>query len=107
MSVAFDVFQVLADPSRRQMLQLLSKDSMTINALAENFAMSRPAVSKHVKIMYTAGFISITEIGRERYCTLKQDGFKQLQEFIDYFDKFWATKLKKLENLLDSKIKSK
>jgi hypothetical protein len=60
-----------------------------------------------VKIMYTAGFISITEIGRERYCTLKQDGFKQLQEFIDYFDKFWATKLKKLENLLDSKIKSK
>src|SRR5215475_8086725 len=94
-----DVFQVLADPSRRQMLQLLSNDSMTINALAENFAMSRPAVSKHVKIMYTAGFISITDIGRERYCTLKQDGFKELQGFIDYFDKFWATKLKKLEGL--------
>lgn len=102
-----DVFQVIADPSRRQMLQLLSKESMTINALAENFDMSRPAVSKHIKIMYGAGFISITDIGRERYCTLKQDGFTELQDFIDYFDKFWAGKLKKLETLLNAKAKGK
>ena len=100
-----DAFQVIADPSRRHMLQLLSKDSMTINGLAENFDMSRPAVSKHIKIMYNAGFISIRDIGRERYCTLKQDGFHELQEWINYFDKFWATKLKKLEMLLDQKTK--
>jgi len=100
-----DAFQVIADPSRRQMLQLLSKESMTINSLAENFDMSRPAVSKHIKIMYNAGFISIRDIGRERYCTLKQDGFNELQEWINYFDKFWATKLKKLEMLLDKKTK--
>jgi DNA-binding transcriptional ArsR family regulator len=98
-----DVFQVIADPSRRQMMQLLSKDSLTINALAENFDMSRPAVSKHVKILYHAGFISISDIGRERYCTLKKDGFNELQDFIDYFDKFWATKLQKLETLLSKK----
>lgn len=98
-----DAFQVIADPSRRQMMQLLSKDSMTINALAGNFDMSRPAVSKHVKIMYTAGFISITDIGRERYCTLKQDGFNELQGFINYFDKFWLGKLKKLDILLQQK----
>ncbi len=102
-----DVFQVIADPSRRQMMQLLSKDSMTINALAENFDMSRPAVSKHLKIMYNAGFISIREIGRERYCTLKQDGFEELQNFINYFDKFWITKLKKLEIILNNKAKEK
>ncbi len=101
----FDVFQVIADPSRREMMQLLSKDSMTINALAENFDMSRPAVSKHIKIMYNAGFISITDIGRERHCTLKQDGFNKLQEFINYFDKFWAIRLKKLETLLNNKTK--
>jgi DNA-binding transcriptional ArsR family regulator len=101
----FDAFQVIADPSRRQMMMLLSKDSMTINALAENFDMSRPAVSKHIKIMYNAGFISITDIGRERYCTLKQEGFNELQDFIDYFDKFWTTKLKKLQILLDEKSK--
>ena len=61
-----DAFQVIADPSRRRMLTMLSKDSMTINSLAENFDMSRPAVSKHIKILYNAGFISITGIGRER-----------------------------------------
>ncbi len=102
---SLDAFQVIADPSRRQMMQLLSKDSMTINALAKNFEMSRPAVSKHIKIMYSAGFISITDIGRERYCTLKQDGFNELQGFINSFDKFWALRLKKLETLLNSKSK--
>ncbi|HLX90147.1 MAG TPA: metalloregulator ArsR/SmtB family transcription factor [Puia sp.] len=102
-----DAFQVIADPSRRQILHLLSRDSMTINALAENFEMSRPAVSKHIKIMYSAGFISITDIGRERHCTLKQDGFNQLQEFINYFDKFWENKLRKLETILNNKSKLK
>ncbi|WP_276974871.1 metalloregulator ArsR/SmtB family transcription factor [Flavobacterium filum] len=103
----FDAFQVIADPSRRQILQLLSKDSLTINSLAENFEMSRPAVSKHVKILYGAGFISIQNIGRERYCILKQDGFNELQEWIDYFDKFWLSKLKKLETLLSKKASEK
>ena len=101
-----DVFQVIADPSRRQMLVMLSKDSMTINSLAENFDMSRPAVSKHIKIMNEAGFISIKDIGRERYCTLKQDGFDEIQDFINYFDKFWIKKLQKLEALLNNKAKA-
>src|SRR5450432_1805127 len=101
----FDAFQVIADPSRRQMLQLLSKESLTINGLGENFEMSRPAVSKHIKILYGAGFISITGIGRERHCILKQDGFDELQDFINYFDKFWTNKLKKLEILLNNKSK--
>ena len=100
-----DAFQVIADPSRRQMMQLLSRDSMTINALAENFDMSRPAVSKHIKILYNAGFISIQDIGRERYCTLKPDGFEELQDFIDYFDKFWTKKLKKLQTILNNRSK--
>lgn len=98
-----DAFQVIADPSRRKMLKLLSKDSLTINSLAENFDMSRPAVSKHIKILYGAGFIAIEDIGRERYCSLKQDGFNELQEWISYFDKFWLSKLKKLDALLSKK----
>lgn len=100
-----DAFQVIADPGRRQMLLLLSKNSLTINSLAENFDMSRPAVSKHIKILQAAGFISITDIGRERYCTLKQDGFNEIQGWIDYFEKFWNSKLKKLETLLNQKAK--
>jgi DNA-binding transcriptional ArsR family regulator len=104
---ALDVFQVIADPSRRQMLQMLSKQSMTINTLAENFDMSRPAVSKHIKIMSNAGFISITDIGRERHCIFRQDGFDELQGFINYFDKFWTGKLQKLESLLNKKQNQK
>lgn len=99
-----DVFQVIGDPSRRKMLMLLFAGSLTINHLAENFEMSRPAVSKHVKILETAGFISIQDIGRERYCTLKEDGFEELRDWISFFDKFWATKLKKLEDLLNKKL---
>ena len=100
-----DAFQVVADPSRRQMLRLLSKDSMTINNLASNFEMSRPAVSKHIKILNSAGFISIQDIGRERYCMLRQEGFNELQDWINYFDRFWTTKLKKLEAILNAKAK--
>jgi DNA-binding transcriptional ArsR family regulator len=104
---SLDAFQVIADPSRRQMLMMLSKDSMTINSLAENFDMSRPAVSKHIKILSDAGFISIQNIGRERYCILSQDGFDEVQDWIDYFDKFWSLKLKKLETLLHKKAAEK
>ena len=100
-----DVFQVIADPSRRQMLRMLSEKSLPINSLGEHFDMSRPAVSKHVKIMYNAGFISIEDIGRERYCTLKKDGFNELQKWINYFDNFWKGKLENLETLLNNKIK--
>ena len=100
-----DVFQVVGDASRRQMLLLLSQESMTINGLAEHFDMSRPAVSKHVKILYEGGFISIQDKGRERRCTLKPDGFKELKDWIEFFDKFWMNKLKKLETLLNQKSK--
>src|ERR1700743_1306249 len=100
-----DVFQVIADPSRRYMLHMLSEKSLTINSLAEHFDMSRPAVSKHVKILYNAGFIAIEDTGRERHCSLKQDGFKDLKAWISYFDQFWITKVKKLETLLNQKNK--
>jgi DNA-binding transcriptional ArsR family regulator len=100
-----DVFQVVADSSRRKILMMLSKDSMTINSIAENFDMSRPAVSKHIKILYNGGFITIKDIGRERHCVLKQDGFDELQDFVSFFEKFWNSKLKKLETLLNSKVK--
>jgi DNA-binding transcriptional ArsR family regulator len=102
-----DTFQAIADPSRRQILKLLSKDSLTINSLAENFEMSRPAVSKHIKILEYAGFIAIEDVGRERYCTLKQDGFHNLQEWMSFFDAFWTTRLKKLDALLNSKTNKK
>jgi len=98
-----DVFQVIGDASRRRMLVLLSDNVLSINALAENFDMSRPAVSKHVKILQNAGFISITDIGRERFCALKKDGFDEIRNWISFFDEFWTSKLKNLEHLLNQK----
>lgn len=98
-----DAFRAIGDPSRRYILQLLSKESLTINALVDNFDMSRPAVSKHIKILHVTGFISIEDIGRERYCTLKKEGFIELQKWIDFFDSFWKQKLKKLETLLNNR----
>lgn len=101
MNTTPDIFQAISDPSRREILMLLTKDKHTINALAGNFDMSRPAVSKHVKVLYDAGLISITDQGRERYCELKPDGFDDIKKWLNYFDKFWHQKLQNLENLLN------
>lgn len=96
-----DPFQAIADPNRREILHLLSKDSLSINSLVLNFEMSRPAVSKHIKILYSAGFITIEDRGRERVCGLKKEGFKELQSWIGFFDKFWNSKLDTLELFLN------
>jgi DNA-binding transcriptional ArsR family regulator len=98
-----DPFHAIGDPSRRHILQLLTDKTLTINELAENFEMSRPAVSKHVKLLYTAGFIAIEDIGRERHCMLKPEGFIALQQWISYFDAFWNSKIKNLETLMREK----
>jgi DNA-binding transcriptional ArsR family regulator len=102
-SPTLDAFQVIADPSRRKILHLLTQDSYNINTLAENFEMSRPAVSKHIKALQIAGFISIQVRGRERYCVLNQEGFNEISNWLNHFDKFWSSKLKNLETVLKTK----
>jgi len=101
MSARLDVFQVIADPSRRQMLFLLSKGGMTINSIAENFEMSRPAISQHVKALHDAGFISIEDSGRTRFCSIKKDGFDELLSWINYFDEFWRERMENLGALMN------
>jgi DNA-binding transcriptional ArsR family regulator len=101
-----DAFQVIADSSRRQILHFLTQDSYNINSLAENFEMSRPAVSKHISILESAGFITIKTIGRERFCTLNPKGFVELRNWINYFDDFWSSKLSKLETTMNKKTKN-
>jgi DNA-binding transcriptional ArsR family regulator len=65
--------------------------------------MSRPAVSKHIKMLRLAGFISISDIGRERHCSLQEDGFKALNSWMDHYNQFWKEKLLKLRRLMDQK----
>jgi DNA-binding transcriptional ArsR family regulator len=98
-----DPFQAISDPSRREILMMLTKDRLSINSLASNFDMSRPAVSKHVKVLYEAGLIQIKDQGRERYCELKPDGFDDIKNWLIFFDQFWKEKLQNLENLLNQR----
>lgn len=95
-----DCFQALSDPSRREILMLLSKERQSINAIAGNFDISRPAVSKHIKVLQDTGFITITEQGRERYCELSSRGFEDVRQWISYFERYWHSRLRKLEQLL-------
>lgn len=101
-----DVFQVIADGSRREILHMLTAGSMSINAIAGKFEISRPAISKHIKILETAGFLTIEDKGRERFCLLSQEGFAELREWLEYYDNFWKQKLNKLENLMDARHKN-
>jgi DNA-binding transcriptional ArsR family regulator len=96
----YDPFHAIADAGRRDILMLLTAEKLSINAIANNFEISRPAVSKHIKILDEAGFITITEQGRERYCQLNQKGFEEVKEWIVFFEQFWNQKLSNLEKLL-------
>jgi len=100
-ALQFDSFQAIADPSRREILLMLAGDKKSINSIAEQFDISRPAISKHIKVLHQAGFITFEEKGRERYCILRQEGFDELKEWINFFDNFWKERLSKLEQLLE------
>lgn len=96
-----DAFQIIADHNRREILHLLTSESLSINAIAEKFDISRPAISKHIKILESAGFLTIEDKGRERFCMLNPQGFYELREWIDYYDNFWMQKLGALETLMN------
>lgn len=99
----YDSFLALADPTRREILMMLSKDTHSINAIADNFNISRPAVSKHIKVLYSTGFITIEDKGRERLCVLNQQGFNDVMEWINYFEGYWNTKMKNLDLFLSKR----
>lgn len=96
-----DVFQAIADPTRRAILIMLATQALPVNALAGKFEMSRPAVSKHIKVLNESGLVKITDSGRERYCSLNRQGFTEVTNWFAFFDKFWNEKLSNLENLLN------
>lgn len=96
-----DVFQAIADPLRRDMITLLSQESLTINQVAEKFDVSRPAVSKHLKILEECGIISISNQGRERYCTIKPKQLIPAFLWIDQYRNLWEEKLDNFENYIN------
>ena len=102
-----DVFQAIADLTRRAILGLLAMQSLTLNAVAENFDISRPAVSKHVKVLEECGLISIKQQGRERYCEAKLEKLNEVSAWVEQYRQFWENKLDSLEKYLNTIQKNK
>jgi DNA-binding transcriptional ArsR family regulator len=97
-----DVFQAIADPNRREIIQMIAKQSLNLNAVAENFQISRPAISKHIKILTECGLIVIRQVGRERYCEAKLQKLNEVSAWVEQYRVFWTKKLDALENFLNT-----
>ena len=96
-----DVFQAIADPTRRDIINMIAHRSLNLNAVAENFHISRPAISKHIKILTECGLIVIKQQGRERYCEAKLEKLNEVSGWVEQYRKFWTAKLDSLETYLD------
>src|SRR6185436_7631313 len=96
-----DVFQAIADPRRRAILQLLALQTLTLNGVAEHFKISRPAISKHVKILTECGLVKGRQKGRERFCEAQLGKMSEVSDWVDQYRKFWETKLDALEEYLE------
>lgn len=95
-----DVFQAIADPTRREIINVIAHRSMNLNTVADQFDISRPAISKHIKILTQCGLITIKQIGRERYCEAKLQKLNEVSQWIEQYRAFWNNKLDALEEFL-------
>lgn len=97
-----DVFQAIADPTRREIINLLASESLTLNRIADNFHISRPAVSKHIKILTECGLVLIKPSGRERYCEVQMKPLQEVNLWVQQYKRFWTEKFDNLEIFLAS-----
>jgi DNA-binding transcriptional ArsR family regulator len=102
-----DVFQAIADPTRRDIIHMLAHQRMNLNNVAGNFDISRPAISKHIKILTECGLIKIHKQGRERFCEANLKSLVEVSSWVDQYRQFWTTKLDALEAYLDRSKKLK
>ncbi|HEX7330524.1 MAG TPA: metalloregulator ArsR/SmtB family transcription factor [Pyrinomonadaceae bacterium] len=95
-----DIFQAIADPSRRAIIALLALQAMTPNALAEHFDTSRQAVSKHLKILTECELVTQEHQGREIYYRLEIERMKEIDEWLEQYRKIWEIRYSQLDDLL-------
>lgn len=96
-----DVFQAIADPNRRAIIHLLSQQKLTLNGVADAFDISRPAISRHIKILTQCGLVNITRQGRERYCEAQLQKLREVSAWTEQYRVFWTSKLDALELFLE------
>lgn len=100
MYIRRDVFQAIADPQRRAIIDLLARQQLTLNGVAEKFEISRPAISKHIKILTECGLVVIRQEGRERYCEARLEGLNQVAGWVGQYQQLWDDRFNALDNLL-------
>ena len=95
-----DIFQAIADPTRRAIIALIAIQAMTPNALAEHFDTSRQAVSKHLQILTECELVTQEQKGREIYYSLEIERMKEIDKWLEQYRKIWETRLSQLDDLL-------
>lgn len=100
MNLRRDVFQAIADPTRRMILLLLASQSMTAGAIAANFETARPTVSKHLQILTECGLLQQSQNGREIHYQINAGKMKEVSDFIEPFRKMWDDRFNKLEAVM-------
>ena len=102
-----DVFQAIADPTRRVIITLIALQAMTPNALAEHFDMTRQAVSKHIRILTDCQLVKKEQAGREIYYKLDTNKMKEIDKWLEQFRKIWESRYSQLDNVLSTIKKQK
>jgi DNA-binding transcriptional ArsR family regulator len=96
-----DVFQAIADPTRRDILGLLARQTLNLNGIVEHFDSSRPTISEHIKILTECGLIIIKKQGRERYCQAHLEKLSEITGWVEECRKYWNQTLDSMENYLE------
>ena len=102
-----DIFQAIADPTRRAILTLIAIQALTPNVMAEKFDMSRQAVSKHIKVLHECELIKPEPSGREIYYHFNPKKMQEIDHWIDQFRKMWEIQFNQLDNVLSTLKKQK
>ena len=95
-----DIFQAIADPTRREILSLIAAKKMTPNSLAKKFPSSRQAISKHIKILIECDLLDQEKVGREIYYEFNPEKMQEIDKWLEQFRKHWSDKFEQLDELL-------
>jgi DNA-binding transcriptional ArsR family regulator len=102
-SIKHDVFQAIADPTRRELLSLLAEKEMSVTIISDHFPITRTAVSKHLRVLSEAGLVTEQKVGRETRYKLQPEGLRELKQWLAYYERFWDKKLTALKNFVETK----
>jgi DNA-binding transcriptional ArsR family regulator len=96
-----DVFQAIADPTRRAIIGMIAQQPVNVNTIAEQFDVSRQAISLHLKILSECGLLIIKQLGRERLCEANLEKLNEVHEWVNQYHKLWTGRLNALKNFIE------